>query len=226
MYSVLVSKIGSGMNLVKDEVKKIMRPNSFALVLPWSMPSELDANRLFNEYFKKGSEKYNKYINSLINLGIKEENIFIGNCYSDSKESLLQQIKKADVLLLIGGNPEMLFSKVVHATEILYEIKHFNGIVIGESAGAVLQFRRYFITKENNYYKYFAFYDGFGIINDPFYIDVHSLNTKNYLDNLKKVATDYQKDIYAIADDGAIILNRENLEVKIYGNVLKIERGI
>lgn len=225
MYSVFVSKI-KAMALINDDLRRLIKRDANAVVLPWSMPQELDANRLLNDYFKKGSDKYNKYINSLINLGIREENIFIGNCYSDSKELLREKIKKADVLLLTGGNPEMLFSKVMHGTELLYDIKYFEGIVIGESAGAVLEFKRYFITKENNYYKYFAFYDGFGIVDDPFYIDVHSLDTKEYLNFLREVANEYDKDIYAIADDGAVVLNRSSLDVKTYGNVIKIERGI
>ena len=75
----------------------------------------------------------------------------------------------------------MLYSKVTQETEILYNIKHYKGIIIGFSAGADLQLKRYFITAKNNYYKYFAFYDGFGVLDDPFYIDVHSINNKKYL---------------------------------------------
>lgn len=75
------------------------------------------------------------------------------------------------------------FKKVTHDTEILYDIKHFEGLVIGESAGTELQLTRYFITAKNNFYKYFAFYDGFGLINDPFYMDVHAINNKRYLDS-------------------------------------------
>lgn len=113
----------------------------------------------------------------------------------------------------------MFFSKVVHETEILYEIKHFKKIIIGESAGACLHFKRYFITAKNNYYKYFAWYDGFGILNDPFYIDVHSINNRLYLDSLKRIAKEKSKTLYAIYNYGALILNRENGKIELYGNV-------
>ena len=108
----------------------------------------------------------------------------------------------------------MFYSKVVQDCEILYEIKHFKGIIIGESAGAELQLKRYFITAKNNYYKYFAFYDGFGVIDDPFYIDVHSINNK-----LQNIANMKKKTVYAIYNDGAIIYNRKNNQVKLLGNV-------
>ena len=219
MYSVLLSKIEFVFPLIKDRLKNITNENMKAVVLPWAFPTELDYDKLINEYFKEGERKYNKYINSLLELGLKKENVTILNCYEKDNSGFKQIINNADILLLPGGNPEMFFSKVVHETEILYEIKHFKGIIIGESAGACLHFKRYFITAKNNYYKYFAWYDGFGILNDPFYIDVHSINNRLYLDSLKRIAKEKSKTLYAIYNDGALILNRENGKIELYGNV-------
>ena len=117
----------------------------------------------------------------------------------------------------------MLYSKVTQEPELLYNIKHFKGIIIGFSAGADLQLKRYFITAKNNYYKYFAFYDGFGVLNDPFYLDVHSINDKEYLEKLQTVANTKNKDVYAIFDDGAIIYNRSSENIELFGNVIKFE---
>ena len=111
------------------------------------------------------------------------------------------------------------FKKVLHDTEIFYDIKYFDGLIIGESAGTELQLKRYFITAKNNFYKYFAFYDGFGVLDDPFYIDVHTINNKRYLDSLQKVSNDTQKKVYAIFDNGALIYNRINKKLEIFGNV-------
>lgn len=223
MYSVLISKIMQGMPLVNKEISKYIKANSKAVILPWAFPVELDKDKLLGEYFKKGETKYNKYVNSLLDLGIKEENIFIGNCYSNSKDLLKQKISESDILLLPGGNPEMFFSKVVHETEILYDIKYYKGIIIGESAGCELHLKRYFITAKNNYYKYFAFYDGFGIIDNPFYMDVHTTNNKRYINKLQETSNKTNKKIYAIFDDGALILNRQTNEVQKFGNVIELE---
>ena len=221
MYSVLLSKIEFGFPYIKDELEKIVNSNMNVVILPWAFPLELDYERLENEYFKKGEKKYNKYVNSLLSIGIKQENIKVLNCYELDKSNFKNIINDADILVLPGGNPEMFFSKVVHEAEILYEIKYFKGIIIGESAGACLHFKRYFITAKNNYYKYSAWYDGIGILNDPFYIDVHSINNKFYLDSLKKLAKNSGKDIYAIYNDGALIVDRSNNHIKVYGNVKK-----
>lgn len=220
-YSVFFSRIEIGMDIALTKIKSILPKKPKVVILPWTFPVELDANLLDNDFFKKGERRYNKYVNELKKLGINEENIKVLNCYSDSKEKIKKTLKESNVLLLPGGNPEMLFDKVVHKTEILYEIKYYKGLIIGESAGTELQLKRYFITAKNNYYKYFAFYDGFGVIDDPFYMDVHSINNKNYLNKLKKVSNETGKDVYGIFDDGVLIYDRTSREVFKYGNVKK-----
>ena len=223
MHSVFLSRIEFGFDLVLGELKKYILPDSKILILPWAFPVEIDADTLDNEFFKKGGKRYNRYISELLKLGVREENIHVGNCYRDSKDKLVNLLNECNVLVLPGGNPEMFFSKVVHDKDLLYEIKYFNGTIIGESAGAELQLRRYFITSKNNYYKYFAFYDGFGIINDPFYMDVHSINNIFYLNKLQRVSDSCKKTVYGIFDDGALIYNRKSGELQIFGNVKTFE---
>lgn len=223
MISVLLSKIEQGMKLVTPDLKKYLNEHSHVLILPWAFPIELTKESFQNDYFKEGTKKYNKYIEPLLNLGIQKENIIISNPYQDTKEKLKNKLTEVDCLVLPGGNPEMLFNKIVHKFDLLYDIKYFKGVIIGESAGAVLQFERYFITAKNNYYKYFAFYDGFGVLDDPFYMDVHSINNKRYLDKLQKVANDKKKNVYAIFDDGAMIYDRSTNKLEIFGNVLTFE---
>lgn len=223
MYSIFFSKIEEGIDSSILELKKIISEDSKVLIFPWAFPIELDSFKLKNEYFKKGERRYNRYIDSLKKIGITDNNIFVCDCYSDTKEFLVKKIEESDVLLFPGGNPEMLFSKVLHQTELLYNIKHSNKIIIGESAGAVMQLKRYFVTKENNYYKYFAFYDGFGVLDDPFYLDVHTKNDEDYKDSLKKITKDYKKSIYAIYDDGCLIYDRKNKNVVFKNNVVFFE---
>ena len=220
MYSVLLSDYEKGMKLVAKDLKKLIKTNYKVVIIAWTFPTEIDNDTFNNEWFKKGERRYNKYVGLLINLGLKEENITILNCYDKDNISQFKKIvDDSDILVLTGGNPEMLYSKVVQETELLYNIKHYKGIIIGASAGAELQLKRYFITAKNNYYKYFAFYDGFGVLDDPFYFDVHSINNKFYLNKLQKVANEKVKKVYAIYNDGAMIYNRKTRDLKILGNV-------
>ena len=220
MYSILLSEYEKGMELVYEKLKKMIKSDYKTVIIAWTFPVEIDYERFNNEWFKKGERRFNKYVGSLINLGLKEENIKILNCYDTANFSQFKKIiDDSDILVITGGNPEMLYSKVTQETEILYNIKHYKGIIIGFSAGAELQLKRYFITAKNNYYKYFAFYDGFGVLDDPFYFDVHSINNKYYLNKLQKVANEKRKKVYAIYNDGAIIYNRTTGDLEKFGNV-------
>ena len=221
MYNIFFSRIELGIKNAIKRLKEIIPEDSKVAILPWAFPNEIDGYLLENDFFKKGGSRYNRYIDSLLMLGIKKENIIICNCYLDSKEKLKEILNSSDILLLPGGNPEMFYEKVVHDTEILYDIKYFKGIILGESAGAVLQLKKYFITAKNNYYKHFAFYPGFGVLNDPFYIDVHSSNNKKYVEKLKNISDKAEKCVYAISDNGVLIYNNVNKKVELYGNVNK-----
>ena len=221
MYSLLFSDFPKGVENHYLDIKKYIKDSYKVAVLPWAFPVELDAERFENEYFSKDTNRYQRYIGALEKLDIKDENIIICNCYKDDRDKLLKILEDVDVIFLPGGNPEMMYQKIVHSTELLYVLKHTKKIVIGESAGTELQLKRYFITAKNNYYKYFAFYDGLGLLDDPFYMDVHTINNKNYLNKLQKIADENGKDVYAIYDGGAIIYNRDSLKMSILGPVKK-----
>lgn len=219
MYSIFFSMIEQGIEYAKEELIKIVKPNDKVVIFPWAFPTELNEEKFENEYFKKGEKRYKRYIDSLKKIGLKEDNMIVCNCYKHTKEELIEIINNSDILLLPGGNPEMFFSKVVHQTEILYNIKHYNKIIIGESAGAELQLERYFITAENNFYKYFAFYDGFGIIKNDFYFDVHTRKEKYYLNRLQNIANEKNKKVYGIYDDGYILYDRKNKKIISNANI-------
>lgn len=223
MYSILLSDISLGFENAISELKKIINSNMKVAIFPWAYPIEINSDILNNEYFKKGEKRYNKYVTKLEELGIKEDNIVVCDCYKDSTQKLKRIINNSDILLFPGGNPEMLFYNILHRTEILYSLKKYNKIIIGESAGAVMQFERYFATAENNYYNYFAFYDGYGIINDTFYIDVHTINNKKYLSVLKEITDKMKKDIYAIPNDGCLIYDREKQKIVYKNNIIEIK---
>lgn len=219
MYNILCSKI-ENLITINDELKKIIDENSKVSILPWSFATELLD---LDGFFKKGEKRYNKYVSILKAIGIKEKNIKVLDCYKQSNDSIKKDINNSDVLLFTGGNPEMLYSKVVQSKECLYEIKNYKGIIIGSSAGAVLQLKRYFITAKNNYYKNFAFYDGFGNIDDSFYLDVHTIKNKKYLEKLQKVANETGKIVYAMTDSGIIIYKRDTKKFNKYGEVIIFE---
>lgn len=54
MYSILFSRIELGMDMVKNKMLEILPSNPKVAILPWAFPVEIDADKLDNDFFKKG----------------------------------------------------------------------------------------------------------------------------------------------------------------------------
>lgn len=124
----------------------------------------------------------------------------------------------------------MLSSKILELG-IQDQLKNYSNIIIGESAGTSIQFKRYFITEENNVPRGFKELEGVGILDVDFLTDVHTnihttgenkQNYGSYINKLKSLAKHYSKVIYAISDDGAILVDRITNKFEIFGRVQKI----
>ena len=81
MYSVLLSEYEKGMELVEKELIKIVNSEQKAVIISWTFPTEINKKKFDEEWFPKDGRRYNKYVGSLLKLGIKEENIAVLNCY-------------------------------------------------------------------------------------------------------------------------------------------------
>ena len=217
MYSILLSNYSEGFETVKNILEKLITSGSKLVVIPWTFAAELKTKNIA-EFFDE--TRKSNYLQPMYDLGIKERDIIILDCYNHSKEYMVNAIYESDIIILTGGNPEMLYKKVIEAG-ILESLQKYSNIIIGSSAGAEIQLKKYFITKKNNYYNKFAWYDGFAIIDNDFYFDVHSVNIGRYLPSLKKRSEIIKKTIYCLFDSGAIIYNRDTNELKYYGKVIK-----
>ena len=99
----------------------------------------------------------------------------------------------------------MLYSKLEPYREQLY--KNSDKIIIGESAGAVVLFDRYFLTKENN-----------------FYIDVHTRDNEDYQNELNFIYNKIGRPIYEIYNNGSIVIEN-NQVMRTFGTVECIDRS-
>lgn len=215
MYSVLLSKIEFVFPLIKDRLKKIVNENMKVVVIPWAFPTELDYERLVNEYFKEGEKKYNKYINSLLELGIKKENITILNCYEKDTSNFKNIINSADLLVLPGGNP-------INQIEIINKINLKNiinkaKVVIGVSAGAIN------LSEEAIYYNDYSekieMYDGIGLT----YINVYphfDITNKDFVEEVKMVSR--LKSLIALPNNSFIKIDDKQIE--FIGDSFKVDK--
>lgn len=127
-------------NSMFEEVVKLSRAKSI-LVIPWTgddREKESDYRAIFDEYFH--------------DVGFREITFLQRN---DEDTEIETKFSRADVLYLPGGDPEIL-KREIERRSLQKRIKEFDGIIVGNSAGAIVLSRRGCGSKDC--------YDGFGIV--------------------------------------------------------------
>lgn len=198
-------------------MKNYIKPDHSVSVIAFSfrdsrVKSLADWNLL---YSKENSMYYGGIVGGFTSYGISENNIEFINYFTDSKESAAQKIAKADIIYFLGGLPDRMMDRIKEFE--LYDIlmKH-NGIVMGYSAGAVIQLAEYHLSPDEDYSE-FQYCKGLPYLND-FYLEVHYEATKIQNEAIERVLTERGKTVYAtVSGSGAILVDNGN--VKLLGNV-------
>lgn len=200
-----------------DCLKNYIKPDFYVAVVAFSFrDSEVKSLSDWNLlYGKKKGKYYNRIVSGFLSYGISEKNITFINYFTDTKESAEEKIKQADIIYFTGGSPERMAERIkeFNLTNILRE---HNGIVMGYSAGAVIQLSEYHLSPDSNYSE-FNYYEGIGFLSD-FYLEVHYENTEAQNTAIKRVLAERRKTVYALSlDAGAIVADNGN--VKLLGDV-------
>ena len=147
--------------------------------------------------------------------GILEEQITFLDYFRDTKESAAEKAEQADILYYLGGLPDRMLDRIEEfgLTEAL--LRH-RGVVMGYSAGAVIQLAEYHLSPDEDYPE-FAYHRGLPYLKD-FYLEVHYEGTEVQEDSIRRVLAERGKPVYATAlRAGAIIV--EEGKVRTIGRV-------
>ena len=143
-----------------------------------------------------------------MNYGIKEENIRWVNYFKDTIESAKVDIINSNIIFLTGGFPDKMMLLLLEFN-LVNDIENFEGVIIGSSAGAMIQIAEYHITPDEDY-NTFTYNMGLNIIKN-FGIEVHYEGTEVQNKYIKKVLMDKKDKIYAIRDTGGVIVDNEEV---------------
>ena len=117
-----------------------------------------------------GGNCYFETVDGLAPFGIKPENISFINYFKDSKESARKKISEADVIYFTGGLPDRMMERIIDL-DIYDALLAHSGVVMGYSAGAVIQLREYHLYPDGDYTDY-GYYTGLPYL-EGFGIEVH-----------------------------------------------------
>lgn len=222
MVNMLFSLYNFHEQWAKNEVKKYMNFNGKVLIIPFSFGEKISNDTEWQDDYNKGYGMYYKnVVLPFLSYGIKEENIEWINYFKDTKEEAKEKVKNSDIIFFTGGLPDKMMCRLKEFG-LVSEIENFKGIIIGSSAGAMIQTSEYHITPDKDY-NTFSYNKGLNLIKN-FNIEVHYEETEIQKYSINKVLNEKIDTVYAIKDAGGIIVDNER--ITLLGDVEIFKGGI
>lgn len=221
MINILLEGFDIDAPWLYDELKNYIKPNHSVAVVAFSfrddrIKSLSDWNGL---YGKVNGKYYDGIIGGFTAYGIPSDKITFINYFTDTKESAAQKVKTADIIYFLGGLPDRMMERIKEFD--LYDVlMQHKGILMGYSAGAVIQLAEYHLSPDDDYPE-FKYYEGLPYLNN-FYMEVHYEGIKLQNESIQRVLNERGKTVYATAfKSGAILVDNGN--IKLLGNVKVFE---
>lgn len=178
-----------------SELSKYFSPTDRVCVVAFSFYDDYvyDAKSWDKVYGEEIGNGYFETINSFIPYGICKENITFINYFTDTKESAVEKIKNADIIYFTGGLPDRMMDRI-NDFDLSDAIMSHKGVVMGYSAGAVIQLGEYHLSPDADYAE-FGYYKGLPMLNG-FYIEVHYEFKESQNASIKRVLRERNKTVY------------------------------
>lgn len=183
-------------------LKNYLNPKMKILVIPWAFGKDEEMNS-----YTKESDYMQELYKKFIPYQIDYDNFNVLSL-DDPYDVMLEKIKKQDVIYLPGGFPDLFYERI-REKGISEAIKQNANIIIGSSAGALIQFKQYHLTPDHDY-KEISFHQGLGFL-DNFRIEVHYENNKKKNKNLDMVLEMAPITCYTIEDNQMLIVENEKI---------------
>ncbi|MBO5327983.1 MAG: Type 1 glutamine amidotransferase-like domain-containing protein [Clostridia bacterium] len=216
----MVNVLLEGFNINKpwlfNELKNHLKPRLKVVVIPFSFrDSEVKNSQDWEKLYGKGGYVYCGIVGGLKTYGIAENDVYFINYFTDDKDFAAQKVKKADVIYFTGGLPDKMMQRIENFN-LTGVLKSFDKIIMGYSAGALIQLGEYHLSPDKDYSN-FTYFNGLGYLNG-FYLEVHYNATAIQNDSIKRVKSERKLPVFATkVMEGAIIA--ENGKIKLLGAV-------
>lgn len=205
----------------RDEFLKYIKPSDKVLIVPFSFrEEEIQSIEDWDKLYKPGVGLY--YIgleDQFMSYGILQENLSVLHYLEDTRKDMIHKIKHSTILYFTGGLPTLFYQRLIRF-DLLPTLREYEGVVIGTSAGAMIQLKEYLITPDDDYNEV-SIEPGIGMISS-FCIEAHYRESVIQVEAITEYVDKTGKDLYAITDQGAIIVNKN--DITLVGDVIKFTK--
>lgn len=202
----------------KPVLGKILKPEYRVTILTMSHGDEIPDKKTWEHLYLPGQEIYHVLAGAYGAYGIPEENIQFVSWYHDTPETALMKIGEADVLFLTGGLPDVFYTRL-EEWGLVEPIQQFPGIVMGCSAGAMMQMTEYHITPDEDYDAY-GYYPGLGLL-EGFEPEVHYAGSAVQKESIQRYLQERGKPVYAMTNQGGLVV--QDGKIIPMGEVYRLE---
>ena len=217
MVNVLLESYDLTAPFLLEKLRPYIKPNSHVAIVAFSfLPSQASClEEWLKLYGREEGMFYSWLVDPFAEFGVPEENITFVNYFADTRDSAAQKVKNADIIYFTGGLPDAMMDRL-YEFELVEILKEFDGVVLGCSAGAMIQLEEYHITPDWDYPE-FGYYKGLPWLKD-FYVEVHFEDSKDQKASICRVLQERQKPIYATRHNNAAIIV-DNGKIQLLGDV-------
>ena len=224
MINILLSLRIFDQKQVQQAIKKYVHKEHKVCVLAYSFfQASYPTKALYEAYYSENGPYYEKIKDSFLNLDIQSNHISWIDYYHDDIASSIKKIEEADIIYFPGGAPDEMMMRI-HEKRLDETLKNAHKIYIGVSAGAMIQFKDFYMSPDHDYPS-FKICEGLGFI-DNFYVEVHYQRRKKQKSSIRKVWRKHHKDMYVIPNDGCIIVDDTGIHMIQSAKQMYNKKGI
>ena len=203
----------------KPVLGKILKPEQRVTILTMSHGEEIPDRKTWESLYLPGKQIYAVLTGAYGAYGIPEGNIQFVSWFHDTPETALMKLGEADVLFLTGGLPDVFESRL-EEWGLVEPIQRFPGIVMGCSAGAMMQMTEYHITPDEDYDAY-GYYPGLGLL-EGFEPEVHYAASEVQTESIRRYLRERGKPVYAMTNQGGLVV--QNGIITTMGQVTRFQQ--
>ncbi len=198
MVNILLNSFRFAEHWCRKAIGCRLRPEMRVLVFPFAFrPEQISDAQEWERCYNREDGMFSLGLAEVFRqYGIPLSQLEWVNYYAPGTD-LPRKIAKSDVLYFCGGEPDLLYHRL-EELDLIAPLKRFRGIVMGDSAGAVIQLDRYHDQP------------GLGYLRD-FDLEVHYTGSEEQQTVIRRLLTERGQLVFALGPQAALIVEGHNI---------------
>lgn len=210
MINVLLNLSNFDQPWAYETLHDVLNASQRVLIIPLSYNEGwINDAQEWRRCYGRGNKYYEELARPFRSYGIKDSQMKWINYFEDDHESSVRKIRSSDVLFFTGGYPDWMMQRL-YDLDIQEEIRQYDGVVMGTSAGALIQLEEYHLSPDDDYE--FQYQNGLGLLKG-FDMDVHYQGDEAHISSIIRSLEDRGQPVLACPNQGGALISGDNVDL-------------